>query len=171
MKNLSLAERMHELREVLEKRVTLYDVFNRVAPCEVLVGGSYALVYQCPAYVEMEREVNDYDFIIFPRDEEASYEIKAFIEDLDNLVDIHLNRGYSNNLSLHLGTCNGKAVNVILSTTLWKNREVEEPGFETVANVIKVKKQWCKLGISKDRRKDLLDIVAYRQYLSEQKNS
>lgn len=153
----TIREIVKEYKKVASTRGKIQMMFNVIAPCFTKVGGSYALKYQHEAFAD--REVADYDFIVYAKDREGYQKLFQFFILLSSMI---MDKTYYRNPSVYLGTINDKKVNVILSE---KFIESSSSTFEDAEYIIQIKKEWIKkyqeLG-KKPRTKDIQDVLTYK---------
>ena len=149
----TIREIVKEYKKVASTRGKIQMMFNVIAPCFTKVGGSYALKYQHEAFAD--REVSDYDFIVYAKDGEGYQKLFQFFILLSSML---MDKTYYSNPSVYMGTINGKKVNVLLSE---KFIESASSTFEDVEHIIQIKKDWIekysKMG-KKPRAKDIVDV-------------
>ena len=88
----SIKRMEQELRWVKETRNNIAMLLADIADVNVLIGGSYALKYQCDCFAD--REISDYDFIIKVHQKDVP-KVHEFFHTLERL---HLaSQGYSGN--------------------------------------------------------------------------
>lgn len=153
-----------EHQRVLDTREKLEKMFSKIAECHVTVGGSYILKYWCEAF--SEREVSDYDFILHALPENIQ-KINEFLNLMNGITKWMKESKYYDYKSFYFGTVNGLRINVIL-----------KPGkccpcmnFETLTDIIAVKRAWCEKAIKagkKPRYKDVEDIAIYEAWEADQ---
>lgn len=155
----TIREIVKEYKKVASTRGRIQMMFNVIAPCFTKVGGSYALKYQHEAFAN--REVEDYDFIVYAKDREGYQKLFQFFILLSSII---MDKTYYDNPSVYLGTINGKKVNVILSEEFI---ESSPSTFEDVEHIIKVKKDWIEKYQRKSknsRAKDIQDVNTYNNF-------
>jgi len=156
----SIYQIVSEHHNVLNTRKRLEKTFSMIAECHVTVGGSYMLKYWCEAFEE--REVSDYDFILYALPEDMQ-KIESFIASFNHLVGVFGSLKYYDYKSFYCGFLNGKRINIILK----EGKYCPRCDFESLANIIAVKKQWCDKAIKegkKARYKDVEDIAIYEMW-------
>lgn len=155
----TIREIVKEYKKVASTRGKIQMMFNVIAPCFTKVGGSYALKYQHEAFTD--REVKDYDFIVYAKDREGYQKLFQFFILLSSII---MDKTYYDNPSVYLGRINGKKVNVILSEEF-----IESPSstFEDVEHIIRIKKDWIEKYQRKSknsRAKDIQDVNTYNNH-------
>lgn len=152
-----------EHKNVLDTRERLEKIFSMIAECHVTIGGSYMLKYHCEAF--SEREISDYDFILYalPKNIEK---IESFLAMLNHQTCWIGQVKYYDYKSIYFGRCNNLKVNIILKP----GNYCPCANFETIEDIIAVKKQWCEKAIrqgKKPRYKDVEDIATYETWEAE----
>ena len=148
-----------EHRHVLQTRERLEKMFSLIAECHVTVGGSYMLKYWCEAFED--REVSDYDFILHALPENIK-KIEKFVE----LIGLQLGWNapcYYDYKTFYMGHCLGLKVNIILKP----GKYCPCSDFESLEDIINVKRAWCEKAIKQGRRardKDVMDIATYEDW-------
>ena len=159
----SILDIVSEHQNVLNTRERLENMFSLIAECHVTVGGSYMLKYWCEAFAD--REVSDYDFILYALPENIE-KIETFLAMMNRQTGWIGQCKYYDYKSFYFGAVNKLKVNIIL-----------KPGkycpccdFESLIDIIAVKKQWCEKAIKegkKPRYKDVEDIATYEAWEAE----
>ena len=155
----TIREIVKEYKKVASTRGKLQMLFSIIAPCFVKVGGSYALKYQHEAFTD--REVADYDFIVYAENREGYQKLSQFFILLSSMI---MDKTYYDNPSIYMGKINGKKVNVILPEKLM---ESSSSTFEDVEHIIQIKKDWIEKYQKKSknsRSKDIRDVDAYNNF-------
>lgn len=151
----SICDILTEHNSVLRRRELISTLFNSVAKCTVVVGGSYMLKYWSEIY--SNREVHDYDFVVYA--DGSDYDkILVFMKTLAAISEGFL--GYGDYLSIYLHSLNGKKVNVILKKGTMPSCSI----YEGLQEILKVKQEWVSKAIKEGRtprKKDLDDIARY----------
>lgn len=151
----SICDILTEHDSVLKRRELISTLFNSVAKCTVVVGGSYMLKYWSEIY--SNREVHDYDFIVYA--DGSDYDkILVFMKTLAAMSGSSL--GYGDYLSIYLHNLNGKKVNVVLKKGIMPSCCI----YEGLQEILKVKQEWVDKAIKEGRtprKKDLDDIARY----------
>ena len=153
-----------EHRRVLETRENLEKMFSMIAECHVTIGGSYMLKYWCEAFDD--REVSDYDFILHALPENIE-KIERFLRLMNCQTGWIGMPKYYDYKSFYFGYCNDLRVNIILKP----GKYCPCADFESLKNIIDVKKQWCEKAIKagkKPRYKDVEDIATYENWMANQ---
>ena len=159
----SIMRIVSEHNNVLETRENLEKMFSMIAECHVTVGGSYMLKYWCEAFDD--REVSDYDFILHALPDDIG-KIKTFITVFNRLTGYFCAPMYYDYASFYCGHLHGKRVNVILKP----GKYCPCANFESLKDIIAVKKAWCEKAIKqgkKPRYKDVEDIATYEAWEAE----
>lgn len=159
----SICTVVREHQNVLNTRERLENIFKSIAPCHVTVGGSYMLKYWCEAFES--REVSDYDFILRAAPEDIE-KIGKFISLMNYQTGWFGESKYYDYKSIYFGLCNGKKANVILKP----GKYCPCNNFESIEDIIKVKKAWCEKAIKNGRKprfKDVYDITVYENWEAE----
>ncbi len=160
----SILDIVSEHQRVLDTRERLEKVFNVIAECHVTIGGSYMLQYWSEAF--SEREISDYDFIVHALPEEI-IKIDKFISLMNAQTGWFGECKYYQYKSFYLGYCNGKKVNIILKP----GKYCPCANFETLKDIIDIKKAWCDKAIKQGKRpryKDIEDITTYESWMADQ---
>lgn len=163
MKSIKRVEQ--ELHWVRNTRNYIATLLKDVAEVNVLIGGSYALKYQCDSF--SNREVSDYDFIIRANE----YEISKVRDLFASLVKLGIAiQGYSSNEAYVLeSVClNGKHAECIIvpvpdGTSICNFRKIGRI-WEKPINVIQAKEKYVadyKAKGLEPRPKDISDIENY----------
>lgn len=158
----SIKDIIAEHQMVLNKREELNRLFNMIADCHITVGGSYMLRYWCEDF--FDREVSDYDFILHGEEKDID-KIKRFLGTLSHSTGM-ITFKYYDNVSFYLGYLNGKKVNIILSTEHHCKCSI----FESIEDIINIKRKWADKAISegrKPRMKDIADITIYENWKAQ----
>lgn len=153
-----------EHQRVLDTREKLEKMFSKIAECHVTVGGSYMLKYWCEAF--SEREVSDYDFILHALPENIQ-KINEFLKLMNGITKWMEEPKYYDYKSFYFGTVNGLRINIILKP----GKYCSCMNFETLTDIIAVKKQWCEKAIKQGKRpryKDVEDIAIYEAWEADQ---
>ena len=159
----SIMQIVSEYNHVLDTRERLEKMFSMIAECHVTIGGSYMLKYWCEAF--SEREVSDYDFILHALPENI-VKIESFLAMMDCQTGWIGGCKYYDYKSFYFGHCNSLKVNVILKP----GKNCPCANFESLKDIIDVKKQWCEKAIKagkKPRYKDVEDIATYETWEAE----
>lgn len=159
----SIRQIVSEHGNVLGTRKRLEKMFNMIAKCHVTVGGSYMLKYHCEAFAD--REISDYDFILHALPEDLE-KITNFLVMMNNQTDWLGEPRYYDYTSVYFGHCNGLKVNIILKP----GKYCPCADFESLEDIMKIKKAWCEKAIKagkKPRYKDIEDIATYETWEAE----
>lgn len=159
----SIKQIVSEHQNILDTRERLEKMFSLIAECHVTIGGSYMLKYHCDAF--SEREVSDYDFILHALPENIQ-KIESFLAMMNHQTGWIGQPKYYDYKSLYFGHCNGLKVNIILKP----GKYCHCANFETIDDIITVKREWCEKAIKqgkKPRYKDVDDISTYEAWLVE----
>lgn len=163
MKSIKQIEQ--ELNWVRNTRFNIEMLLQNVASVNVLIGGSYALKYQCDSFEK--REVTDYDFIIRVSKKE-SFKVYNFFRAMVSLGIME--HGYSGNDAYKFNhVClNGKYAECIVvpveDDCSPHSVRVYGRTWEKAVNIIKAKKEYIdsykKKGLE-PRKKDVEDVENY----------
>lgn len=127
----------------------------------VVIGGSYALKYQLRNF--WNREVSDYDFIVYPRDEADRVRILRMLATMKDLGLIH--GGYYGEYAYKFGWLMGKQVEVLVSD---KFAGGIVSMYESPQRIKEVKECWVLKFKNKGlepREKDIEDIAKIEEEL------
>ena len=159
----SIYQIVSEHQNVLNTRKRLTEIFSMIAECQVTIGESYALKYWCSAF--SEREVFDYDFILHALPENME-KIEKFLGLLNYQTGWICSPRYYGYKSIYFGYCNGLRVDILLQP----GKYCSSATFETLEDIIEVKRQWCEKATKQDvkpRNKDIEDIATYESWKAE----
>ena len=159
----SIYQIVSEHNHVLETRKRLEKMFSMIAECHVTIGGSYMLKYWCEAFED--REVSDYDFILHALPENIQ-KIEIFLGLMARQTSCIEGLKYYDYKSIYFGHCNGLRVNVILKP----GKYCPCANFESLKDIIAIKKAWCEKAIKEGKRpryKDVEDIATYEMWEAE----
>lgn len=152
-----------EHQNVLNTRERLEKMFSMIAECHVTIGGSYMLKYWCEAFED--REVSDYDFILHALPENIA-KIENFLAMMARQTFWIEAPKYYDYKSIYFGHCNNLKVNIILKP----GKYCPCADFESLKDIIDVKRAWCEKAIKagrKPRYKDVEDIATYEAWEAE----
>lgn len=159
----SINKIVSEHNHVLDTRERLEKMFGMIAKCHVTIGGSYMLKYHCEAFAD--REISDYDFILHALPEDIA-KIENFLGMMNYQTGWIGSPKYYDYKSFYFGHCNGLKVNIILKP----GKYCPCADFESLKDIIAVKKAWCEKAIKagkKPRYKDIEDIATYEMWEAE----
>ena len=159
----SIYQIVSEHKNVLNTRERLEEMFSKIADCHVTIGGSYMLKYWCEAF--SEREVSDYDFILHALPENME-KIDNFLSIMNGITGWIGGCRYYDRKSFYFGYCNGLRINIILES----GKYCPCANFESLKDIINVKKEWCEEAIKQGKRpryKDVEDIATYEAWEAE----
>lgn len=138
---------------------------EKLVNARVVIGGSYALACQLREF--SDRDITDYDFIIYPYDESQKIKIIRQLETLVSLRLIH--KGYYGEHSYKFAYLDWGIADVLISDKYAKDGNMPVGNYETPERILEVKKAWVKKFEEKEaipRKKDLEDIKKIEEKLS-----
>lgn len=166
-REMSYAEMQEFINCVIKRKERIHKIFNdHGIECNIVIGGSLSLRYQCSAF--SNRDFHDVDLIVYPSSEEAKKKLQSFLIGLmsiglcESTSEMYIESSTSFMLGQLKFHCESFPVNIIIGETKYMLPFEIKKNFNSPYEVIEAKILYIQNAGSM-RTKDIIDYYIWRE--------